>query len=671
MNPFYLRLDRPILDVAALPQSEIALLTERGITIVDVDLKEVASIPFVGSAGMCNGIIPLPDGQFVVHQRGGLSRPQIGARGGSLMPLDEGPDAPFYDGVVGTSEGFIAVRRGQLLVDVKGMRTRVETGTGFFPKAVFAWNGGVLVTAREGWRTYDAHGAPGDEVDVPLGEVALFGYRLISTGDKVVTCFSADGEEQWKWEKDELLAPPQIIGKEIVIHAYTANKAWVLDAEGQLVREVELPNRPQTAASFGGEIVFACLDSRLIGSLEHDGQPGAVKSMPDGALATTDGDVLYVWRPGSDGPPAPPLNSSLPIGAPIVMGGSVLKIEGPGRFAMRATVGSRPIRVGVDEAFRPATTADEARAVVDRLIARGFKGPMPFTVDVSGEVYEQAARIAQRPLSESVELHGRALFAASTLNEATTTAAQSSRPYFFEELGAAFGMSARRVQAAVRARRFPLEPPRPMDGYEYLGMFTTTGKLAISDPCYLGRSTKVAFPITVETEAMMGNWHAFVKPVADNRVGELIAVHETGFDVVANENIGSIGVDSGMAGVFDRACPKPEQGVILDDGILGGLATVSSTGQGDGFYGVFAGKKALVAKIRIWFMGDTPAELDATVGKIATESKKYLATERYAVGDTIEHKKFGTGVVTRLATGDKIEVSFGGESRTLVHGLKV
>jgi hypothetical protein len=41
--------------------------------------------------------------------------------------------------------------------------------------------------------------------------------------------------------------------------------------------------------------------------------------------------------------------------------------------------------------------------------------------------------------------------------------------------------------------------------------------------------------------------------------------------------------------------------------------------------------------------------------------------ERFAVGDRLEHPKFGTGLVVEVRSG-KIDVKFGKEMKVLVHG---
>ncbi|OQX68849.1 MAG: hypothetical protein B6A08_08445 [Sorangiineae bacterium NIC37A_2] len=49
--------------------------------------------------------------------------------------------------------------------------------------------------------------------------------------------------------------------------------------------------------------------------------------------------------------------------------------------------------------------------------------------------------------------------------------------------------------------------------------------------------------------------------------------------------------------------------------------------------------------------------------------RRYLATEQYAAGDLIQHKKFGDGLVRDTSGHDKIIVAFSDGERTLIHRL--
>ncbi len=48
--------------------------------------------------------------------------------------------------------------------------------------------------------------------------------------------------------------------------------------------------------------------------------------------------------------------------------------------------------------------------------------------------------------------------------------------------------------------------------------------------------------------------------------------------------------------------------------------------------------------------------------------RPYSMQERFAIGDRLEHPKFGSGIVMDVRSG-KIDVKFGREMKTLVHAL--
>ena len=53
-----------------------------------------------------------------------------------------------------------------------------------------------------------------------------------------------------------------------------------------------------------------------------------------------------------------------------------------------------------------------------------------------------------------------------------------------------------------------------------------------------------------------------------------------------------------------------------------------------------------------------------------TPSHNYVPTKEFKVGDVIEHPSFGCGVVKTLKDGNKFEVLFQRDVKTLVHKLK-
>lgn len=57
------------------------------------------------------------------------------------------------------------------------------------------------------------------------------------------------------------------------------------------------------------------------------------------------------------------------------------------------------------------------------------------------------------------------------------------------------------------------------------------------------------------------------------------------------------------------------------------------------------------------------------LGKANGKARSYSIREVFDVGDLLDHKKFGPGIVQALIDG-KIEVLFQHEIKTLVHGIK-
>lgn len=320
---------------------------------------------------------------------------------------------------------------------------------------------------------------------------------------------------------------------------------------------------------------------------------------------------------------------------------------------------------------RPRTTRTEAIRTITNFIERRFLGALPPLASgaSSDEVRDQLRRL---PLAETLALHGRALFEAPSLEPSVREQAALGREDFFTELGAAVGVSARAMLAAVRAREFPLEPPRPVEGFEYLGIFKSDGELDVADPGYLRKPNPAEGLLTLshEVDGLPGTWHAFVRNGtgdAADRTAELAAIHDDGFEVVAAEEIARIGADAGMVGVFDRTCPRPVMQELGVEGVLYGLGAVAWSGYGDGIYPVFAGSAhGRVAKLRVVFLGERP-EVDTTLPR--RPAKPYAASATFATGDALDHVKFGLGTVLRAADG-KIDVQFSDSTRTLIHGKR-
>lgn len=321
---------------------------------------------------------------------------------------------------------------------------------------------------------------------------------------------------------------------------------------------------------------------------------------------------------------------------------------------------------------RPQAQRAEAMGLIDALLARRYDGPLP-ALSTGPTIFEWRAHLCELPLAALLPLHGRALFAPTSLDARAREHAAFGCELFFTELGTAVGVSARVLYAAVRARRFPLPPPQPVAGYEYLGDFLSEGKVDIADPCHLRKTSRIppsAFSLSHAAEVLAGPWHVFARNGSGdtaNRTAELAAIHERGFEAVATQQIANIGVDAGVAGVFDRNCPHMDMNLPSLEGVVFGQGAYAYSGYGDGFYPVFAGRThGQITKLRLTFLEECGAS-DATVP--ARASKPYAASVTFALGDTIEHPKFGSGAVLRVA-GNKIDVDFDGELRTLIHSRR-
>ena len=55
------------------------------------------------------------------------------------------------------------------------------------------------------------------------------------------------------------------------------------------------------------------------------------------------------------------------------------------------------------------------------------------------------------------------------------------------------------------------------------------------------------------------------------------------------------------------------------------------------------------------------------IGKATKKSVKYSPKTKFEMGDLIDHPKFGPGVIERCFDGDKIQVLFRHEIKTLIH----
>jgi hypothetical protein len=328
----------------------------------------------------------------------------------------------------------------------------------------------------------------------------------------------------------------------------------------------------------------------------------------------------------------------------------------------------------LDAPWRPLIDREGAQAVLDRLLAREPTDAEPPT--------EELEELVQLPSLSTAPLHLRALLSPDTLSGKHRVLMEQARRAYFGELSAALGMSKRGLIRLVRNGQ-PLAAPRTIADYDYEGSFESGGEVNVCDPCYLGRKEKLP---TLPLRVKAGCWHIYIRYGSgrDEDVPEELAVmHEQGFDTPAMREAGFIGVDAGLAGVFDAACPRPD----LDkgeaqQGPFGGRGAISSSGYGDGGYSVLTGSlDGQVVKIRIVFIGGSsradPTLLAAPSGEPGQDAqalerpvRAYSPKERFAPNDVVEHKKFGIGTVVELTPGDsgKIKVAFPDGERTLIHG---
>lgn len=706
MRPHALALSSTIFDLLPV-DGELAVLTQRGLAFVDDELR--AATDDIELTGGLTSLVALADGRLAVH--GAFPSPvRIGRRGAAFETVVLG-DSDLASGLVATATGFVAWTAKHLVIDHHGERRTVEHawpdrgGVRWGDRTVLASAGTLEVLdasgssiatvtlacaatpAACGARLAVIGGAGIAILDDELREVhqlpararvTSFGDGVLCHDETAVTYWDPTGRT-WSFtgQNARILHDPIVVGERVVIGSWDAPKAWILGRDGEVQATLELAGTLVRACALGDGI--ALIDrvghaatwwqpAAAHSQLAHDFAPSVLAPIP-GGIATADDNVLYTWRLDRDGPDVPAASIGAPLATPIVAGGSIVTLDARGRFASRGRApDGHPVRVAHAAAWRPAITRDGARPLIERLVQRRTEGTVP-AIAADASAWQT---LAQLPLEETVTLHARALFAPTTLETPVRQAAELTRVAFFAELAGAVGVSGRVLLAAVKARRFPLDPPTAIPGYEYLGSFASSGELTVCDPCYFGkRSPRGAISLSVKLEGLDGIWHVFVRPGVGEHAGrsaELVAIHSEGFPAFANEPLGVIGVDAGCAGVFDRACPRPE--APYDEGVFSGRSAMARSGLGDGAYPVYGGYTLRkLSKVRIHFLGPTLPETDATMPR-KTAARRYAASERFEVGETVEHPKFGSGTVTRIGLDGKIEVVFGEERRVLVHARK-
>lgn len=715
MRPHLTQLRTQIYDVQARGNGYAVTCAGR-VEILDADRESIAVL----EGGEGSRLTQLAADRFLLHgQR--LSRLFEGALGGAFTQVDLGEG--HVDSVAVTASGFHAFHSRGVLVDHAGTRTQVAPpqrwehgGCAWRGGSVIAGSGGIAILAADGKVVATADmqlaGSPvalADVVAVPghggivcfdgtarlvasiprspsRGGIVGFGDGLlvrITDGEGTETELSywgPRGVARWRRTFEGHWKAPQIVGDRIILASY-ARDVLVLDAAGNQLARIETAGVAHAICAFGDGLAICVRDARDViwwrptadaTALSHDDDPSGAWSGPAG-LVTAEGSALFLWRTDVDGPAWEPIETALPMDTPLVIGGGIVTLFARGRLALRGRLpNGKTCRIAATAVARPVVSRDEAEGLVAKLIARSFEGPLP-AIPEDTLVYQVAAKLAQLPLAETVDLYGRSLFTPSSLPAEVKRRASWGHAAFFQELAFALGTPARSLLAAIRVRKRTLAPPRPVpEGYDYLGAFTSTGDLEVSDPCYRGKKP-TAFPLTVKVAGLDGTWHAFANTTRgaldDEGNGELVVIHDDGFGIHAIDPAGSIGVDSGTVGVFDKQCPIRNDDNAFLEGTWAALS-VAVWSRGDGFYPVFTGKhKGKVAKIRVQFSGGEP-EKDRSIVRSTAPAKPYKASEKFAVGDVIEHVKFGAGEVIRVGGDGKIDVCFADSTRTLIHARK-
>lgn len=658
-----------ISDIAVLRDGTIACKTASGIELFDGSLAPVGASP----AGHGN-ILELPDGRLLLGFKDTLSF-HVGRRGEALTTVESG-DLSLFSSFVPTERGFLALAFNGVVVDEHGERRVVKLDGFTHYHGGVPWRGGAALFAFEGIALVGPDGtellrtmerspryqlacadmlvaSDSREVlvlDAELKVIATIAAHLTSCDDLVafrdgfvmrwydedtavttLQYWRRDGGEQWSIRKPGVAASRVVGDRVVLVHA--DGGVWIVDGSGTEVGHVPTKRSCGAVAAFGDGIAiseretFGAVWWRPDGStqlLEHDTAPEAMCTLADGRLLTSDAHALLRWDPASSAPERVRVDCPLPREVPLLVGRSLVRVSGPGFFAIRASdLVGHALLIEPELEWRVPIARDEASAIVQALAARTYEGTAPS----------------------------------------------------YEELAFVLGTTARQLSAAIRARKTTLVPPRPLPGFEYLGSFASSGELTVSDPCYLGkRATPVlGFSLWKKVVGYDGIWHVFVRPDPSDprRNAELVTIHATGFEAVASEGVATVGVDAGLMGVFDRKCPKPDLDQPIEEGIVAGQGAMVHSGYGDGMYPVFVGTvRGKVAKIRVHFTGED-AELDRSLlSKPQEAATAYSPRTTYAAGDAIAHPKFGTGTVVRLGSDGKIDVRFADGIKTLVHARK-
>jgi hypothetical protein len=233
-------------------------------------------------------------------------------------------------------------------------------------------------------------------------------------------------------------------------------------------------------------------------------------------------------------------------------------------------------------------------------------------------------------------------------------------------------------------------PPRELPGYFYLGAFTVTDALAMSDPCYAAQTMSL---MRRSEPAKGGTWHAYLRPAPDNeaRTVALMAAHADHLDALESlgKQIGAFVVDAGQGGIYDLAAAQDpaytsalRQYVERGGGecLFLGRGAIAHTHFGDGVYmarGVRVKKRLVMARLnlsgeRMFDHFHSSAEtkqlpieraerksLSGLINETPPSALLAYQPERlYTPGQLLQHASFGAGKVLQIVAANKISVRF-------------
>ncbi len=261
-----------------------------------------------------------------------------------------------------------------------------------------------------------------------------------------------------------------------------------------------------------------------------------------------------------------------------------------------------------------------------------------------------------------------------------------------EEIGFELELSTRVTRAIIRRCDGTIDKPEGPDAYtdhEYLGSFVVKDELVIADRVQVASTDKT---LAIATPAWPGRWHAFFRHDPDfvDITIAMFVIHEGHLAdaVLDGELLGSFDVETGSAMIVTgRAREEAAQFKAERDwqeGIIDELGCYATAADEEGTYLVRAQlRDGRATVVRVGLRDDEDAlfrqpkppqsakyteALDAKLGAAGEEgAQPYSPKTTFAVGDRIQHPKFGAGVVTNLLPDAKIEIDFRDGPRMLVH----